>query len=202
MNLSLFSDHDLIGASDDSKIPTAMPSFDSQMSSNFAGPNAINAGYFAQSSISDFPKAEIAAKAGQEPGPNSMQKDVYYIWAKKWCGSGKTEDKGLVDYQYGFPAYDKTKSLLGFYCEVVSEGEQIVIIYVPISEYKQSSRMLPTVTETEVKSICDSLVVEMSGESASVHSLANHVGVSNLIEAASMYFWTKNMILADGSGDS
>ena len=92
--------------------------------------------------------------------------------------------------------------MLGFYREVVSEGEQIVIIYVPISEYKQSSRMLPTVTETEVKSICDSLVVEMSGESASVHSLANHVGVSNLIEAASMYFWTKNMILADGSGDS
>ena len=68
-----------------------------------------------------------------------------------------------------------------------------MIIYVPINEYKANSKMLPAVGAADKKSIRADMIKEM-GESQSVHSKANHKGVAGLIEAVSMYFWTKNMV--------
>mmetsp|Transcript_27332 Transcript_27332/g.38445 ORF Transcript_27332/g.38445 Transcript_27332/m.38445 type:complete len:788 (-) Transcript_27332:1140-3503(-) len=120
---------------------------------------------------------------GNTAGGDSRESEVEYVLAKQFKSMRTGE-------RLGFPAYSAAKELLGFYRE--SSMRVGVGQFVPISRLRDDFGHVELLQATQV------LEEAIAKKSEAVHALKDWGSISNLIDHALVYDWSKDM--GDGSG--
>ncbi|CBN76490.1 conserved unknown protein [Ectocarpus siliculosus] len=106
---------------------------------------------------------------------------VYFILAKGYL----SHELGML----GFPAYDRSQLLLGFYKEVQSTAGQTQVVFIP-------AQRIPNLDDRDTAATTEILREEMRKGSQSIISYENCNGsLPKMREDAFMYYWSKSMII-------
>ena len=124
-------------------------------------------------------------QAGRSFDDDNRESEVAYVLAKQFKATRTGE-------RLGFPAYSESKEILGFYRE--SSIKVGVGQFLPISRLREDFGPLEIMEATEI------LNKAMENKSDAVHALKEWGSISNLIDHALVYDWTKD--IGTGTGDS
>jgi hypothetical protein len=125
----------------------------------------------------DGKKASLPSRTRREPD-ESLESEVEYVLAKQYK-SMRTSDR------LGFPAYAASKELLGFYCE--SSTKVGVGQFVPIRHLAHEFGPLEVMQATTI------LEEALAANSEAVYALKDWGSISNLIDHALVYDWSKDI---------
>ncbi|CAM9535196.1 unnamed protein product [Ectocarpus sp. 13 AM-2016] len=107
--------------------------------------------------------------------------NVFFILAKGYL----SHELGML----GFPAYDRSQLLLGFYKEVQSTAGQTQVVFIP-------AQRIPNLDERDTAATTEILREEMRKGSQSIISYESCNGsLPKMREDAFMYYWSKSMII-------
>ncbi|CAM9512244.1 unnamed protein product [Ectocarpus fasciculatus] len=128
------------------------------------------------------PSAGRLAHERSLPGvTDPAEVNVFFILAKGYL----SHELGML----GFPAYDRSQILLGFYKEVQSTAGQTQVVFIP-------AQRIPNLDERDTQATTEILREEMRKGSQSIISYENCNGsLSKMREDAFMYYWSKSMII-------
>jgi len=184
--------------------PPQNPDLSTKVSSHYIGPGkdlrrteTTNI----MSTLSQFPSTELAMGATVPPKTQvgtstDIQRSVYYILAKLWCGDPGEHGNNAV--AYGFPAFDNMFNVLGFYREVYDTeggaeeqgGEELnnaIGVFIPITDSRELGKKQRGEMTAKLKK-------EIRAKSASVCKLSDCEGkLEILIAEGFTYVWTKMM---------
>jgi hypothetical protein len=91
-----------------------------------------------------------------------------------------------TEERLGFPAYSATKEILGFYRE--SHSKVGVGHFIPISRHREDFGPLEIMQATEI------LEEAVATDSEAVHALKDWGNISNLLDHALVYDWSRGEI--------
>lgn len=151
-------------------LPPPAP-FGRQMSSAYIDDSPASASRH----VSNLPFAEVSFHGDTQ----EFEKSVHYVIAKVFIHN---------DMKIGFPAFDQAKNLVGFYRETV-EGSHTEVDFIPLAVVTKSIQL----TKENMRKGSESLERELKRGSQSVHEISRHGNrLSQMKEAALMYYWAKN----------
>lgn len=127
--------------------------------------------------LRDGKKASQPTRPRSETG-DSLESEVEFVLAKQYKSMQTSE-------RLGFPAYSASKELLGFYRE--SRTKVGVGQFVPIRHLAHEFGPLEVMQATEI------LEEALAANSDAVHALKDWGSISNLIDHALVYDWTKDI---------
>ncbi|KAL3907377.1 MAG: hypothetical protein SGILL_008902, partial [Bacillariaceae sp.] len=122
--------------------------------------------------------SELQSQRTQLSDEDSRESEVEYVLAKQYKALRTGE-------RLGFPAYSANKEILGFYREAA--GKVGVGQFVAISRHRNDFGPLEILQATEI------LEESIAKKSRAVHSLKDWGTISNLLDHALVYDWSKDM---------
>ena len=120
-----------------------------------------------------------AAPAQTRLDEGTRESEVAYVLARHFKAM-RTEER------LGFPAYSATKEILGFYRE--SHSKVGVGHFIPISRHREDFGPLEIMQATEI------LEEAVATDSEAVHALKDWGNISNLLDHALVYDWSRGEI--------
>jgi hypothetical protein len=130
---------------------------------------------------SDLQQSQRLQQQQQEPQQSdeeSRENEVEYVLAKQYKALRTGE-------RLGFPAYSANKEILGFYRE--SSGKVGVGQFVPMTRHRNEFGPLEILQATEI------LEDAIAKKSTAVHAMKDWGTISNLLDHALVYDWSKDI---------
>jgi hypothetical protein len=121
---------------------------------------------------------EIPTQRSRSAEEESRENEVEYVLAKQYKALRTGE-------RLGFPAYSANKEILGFYRETSNKGGAGQ--FVPISRHRNDFGPLEILQATEILEDC------IAKKSEAVHALKDWGSISNLLDHALVYDWSKDL---------